>query len=846
MLTDWLNRLRAGLPHRTGRAARGASWIETSLSDVAYAVRLLRKDPAFAAIAIATLTLAIGASTTVFSVVNAILLKPLPYPHAERIVLPWRLAPRGVDVGFHDLPWGRRDFQTFARQTTAFESFAAFVGDGVNLTGAGEPVRVATARVSARFFPALGVSPAIGRVFADAEDHPGREREVMLGHRLWQERFAADPGIVGRAIDLNGAPYVIVGVMPAGFTFPRASEMPGSFSFPKEAEIWVPLALEDGPVKRGEPSELAVIGRLRPGVSARQAQAELDLFASQMDRQFPQAKGWFESDVRSLQRQVTGDTRRPLLLLLGAVCAVLLIACSNVAHLLLTRSLARARELGVRAALGTARGRLIRQLVTESVVLSLLGGVGGTLLALEGIDGVKAFGPASIPRLGDIALDVRVLLFAMGASLVTGIAFGLAPALATIRGSLSALLREGSGRAAGGAGRSRLRGALLISQVALALVLLIASGLLVRTFTHLLAADAGFRAEHVVTFELTLPASTYSTQDRMVALYHAALDRLRTIPGVESAAVGETVPMGGAGESTGVRIPDRPVTRDQERPFAAYTIVSPEYFSAVGTPLLRGRSFLESDTAASMPVAIVNRAMAEKYWPGQNVLGKAVGVPIAPFDMAIVGIVADVKHLTLREAPGPELYVPYTQKPWPSMQTMHVAVRVKGDPAASIAAMRGAIAGVDPHLPLANVSTLSAIVGDAVAQPRFSMWLISVFGAVAVALACVGLYGAVSYSAIDRTQEIGIRLALGAQRREILGMVLGQGMRWTIIGIAAGLAVASAGLRAMERFLYGVQATDAATFGAVSVGLFLMAVLACYVPARRATRVDPLVAMRSS
>jgi len=828
------------------RDARGVAPLETLLTDVAYAGRLLRKDRAFAAIAIATLTLAIGASTTVFSVVNAILLEPLPYPDAQQVVLPWRLAPRGVDVGFRDLPWGRREFQAFSQQTKTFASFAAFVGDGLNLTGDGEAVRLGTARVSAGFFSALGVPPAIGRAFTTAEDQPGREHEVILGHRLWQERFAGDPAVVGRAIDLNGAPYVVIGVMPAGFAFPRAAEMPGSFSFPKEPDIWVPLALPAGALKRGEPSELAVVGRLRPGVSVREGQAELDLFARQMEREFPQAKGWFDADARPLARQLTGDTRRPLLLILGAVFLVLLIACSNVANLLLTRSMARARELGLRSALGAARGRLIRQLVTESVVLSALGGAGGVLLAIEGIACVKAFGPASIPRLHDVSLDVPVLLFAFGASLSTGIAFGLAPAVASVRRSLGSALREGSGRAIGSAAGTRLRTALLISQIALALVLVIASGLLVRTFVHLVRADGGFQAAHVVTFELTLPPSAYPDTDRIVRAYGAALDRLRSIPLVQAAGLGETVPMGGAGESTGVRIPHRPVTRDDERPFANYTIVSPGFFAAVGTPLLRGRSFLESDTADSMPVAIVNRAMAEKFWPGQDVVGKAVGIPIAPFDMTIVGVVADVKHVTLREAPGPEVYVPYTQKPWPSMQTMHFAVRVNGEPAASIAAVRAAVAAVDPRLPLANVATLSAIVDDAAAQPRFWMYLVSAFGVVALVLACVGLYGAISYAVIDRTAEIGIRLALGAQRGEILRLVLRQGVQWTAVGVAVGLAAAFATLRMMASFLYGVQATDATTFFAVAIALFAVAIAACYVPARRATRVDPLVAMRSS
>ena len=827
------------------RDARGISVVDTVAHDLRYAARVLRKDPSFTAIAVLTLALGIGASTTVFSVVNAILLRPLPYPNVERIVLPWRVPPPSSDVGFDEIPWGRVDFLTFAGESQAFEHLGAFLGAAFNLTGAGEPVRFDGARVSAGFFPALGIAPQLGRVFRADEDQPGHELETVISDRLWRDRFGSDPAVVGRTINLNGAVYTIVGVMPAAFTFPQSVGMPGSFVLPKQTALWVPLALSRGPRVRGEPSELAVIGRLTPASNADRAQAELDAFARRMEREFPQGKGWFNARVRSLTRQLAGDTRRPLLLLFGAVAVVLLIACSNIANLLLTRSIARTREFTVRAALGAAPGRLIRQLITESVLLAVMGGLAGVAVAWSGVEFVKAFGPSNIPRLTEVRIDPSVLLFAMAVSLVTGVLFGLAPAWSAAREQLIPSLNDGGHRAGQSARGTRLRNTLLVAEVALALVLIIASGLLVRTFTHLLAADGGFNPDRALTFELTLPSSSYGDGDRTVNLYRTVLQQLQVLPGVVSAGIGETVPMGGAGESTGLRIPGRPANGDLAPPYANYTILSPGYLAAVGTPVLQGRDFLATDTADSMPVAIVNAAMARKYWPGQDAIGKQVGLPIRSFNMTVVGIVANVKHLSLREEPGPEIYVPFTQKPWPSMLTMHVAVRTQADPASMTGAIRAAIRAVDPGLPIASVATLETIVDEAVAQPRFSMLLVGGFGALALLLACVGLYGAVAYSVTSRSQEIGIRLALGAPRRRVFALVLGQGVRITGIGIAIGLVLALLLLKAISGFLYGVEATDPATFVALSLLLLGVALLACYVPARRATRVDPLTAMRA-
>jgi predicted permease len=825
---------------------RFIAFIETVARDLRYAARLLRRDAAFTCLAALALGLGVGASTTVFSVVNAVLIKPLPYPGVERIVFPWRLPPPAFDVGFAEIPWGRVEFLTFERQTRTFAHTGAFLGAAFNLTGRGEPARLDGAKVSAGFFPALGVAPQLGRTFTAAEDLAGQDRVVVLSDRLWRDRFDADPSVVGTAIAIDGAPHIVCGVMPAGFAFPQAAGLPGGFTLPDRTALWVPLALSQGPRVRGEPAELAVIGRLADGATAGRAQAELDVFAAQMDRELPQAKGWFSSRVEPMTRQLSGDTRRPLLLLFAAVGVLLLIGCSNVANLLLTRSVTRARELTVRAALGAGRGRLLRQLLTESVMLAALGGALGVAFAIGGVAFARAFGPASVPRLAEVRIDPMVLAFAVAVSLTTGLVFGVAPAWSAVRDDLVPHIKDGGHRSFGGRRAGAMRRVLLVSQVALALLLLIASGLLARTFAHLTAADGGFdadRADRVLTFELTLPPSIYSSPERIVNLYRDALRNIQAVPGVEWAGIGETVPMGGAGESTGLRIPGRPAN-DASPPYANYTIVSPGYLSAIGTPILRGRDFAVTDTADSQPVAVINAAMARKYWPGQDAIGKPVGVPIRSFDMTIVGVVADVKHLSMREEPGPEIYVPYTQKPWPSMLTMHVAVRTRSAPAAVIASVRDAVRRVDAALPLARVTTLDAIVSDALARPRFSMLLVSAFGVSALVLACVGLYGAVSYSVTARTQEIGVRIALGAQRGDVLRLVLGQCVRTAALGIAAGAALSVVTLKLIASFLYGVEPTDPATFIALSTLLFAIALVAGYVPARRATRVDPLSAMR--
>lgn len=820
--------------------------LEGFFADIRFAFRMLQKSKSFTAVAVLTLALGIGASTAVFSLVNAILLKPLPFPHAERVVFPWRQPKQGLNLGFETYPWGRVDFLFFSRESKAFEALGAFQSDSFNLTGSGEPARLDGLRASAGFFPSLGVSPSLGRTFTDNEDQPGNDHEVILGDALWRRRFGADPKILGRSLQLNGSAYTVIGVMPRGFVFPSANEMPNVFSFAPHAQIWVPLALDRrNTIIPNESDELAIVGRIKPGVSLAQAQSDMDIMGKELERGRLNGQGWFRSKLTPITRQAAGDTRQPLLLILAAVGLVLLIACSNVANLLLTRSLRRRREFTVRAALGADPSRLIRQLLTESLVLAALGGLLGILLAKGAISVVEIVGPSSIPRLDEASLDIRVLLFAFGVTLLTAVIFGMAPCIGVARENLVESLKDGSRRASSNPAVQRIRNSLLVSQVALALVLVIATGLLVRTFHRLLSVDPGFRPAHALTFQITLPESKYPSQAQIVPVYQEVLRNLQALPGVESAGLTETIPLTGATESTAIRLSGYPLATGAAIPMANYTMVSPGYFSAVGTTIVRGRSFLSSDSASSMPVAVISAALAKKFWPNEDPIGKQIAPRSLAFpNETIVGIASDVKRLSIRESSPPEMYVPYTQKIWPSLLSMNIVIRTAQNPDAIVASAREAIHSVDPDLPIADVKALSDIAEDSVAQPRFAMLLLAAFGGLALLLAAVGMYGVISYNVAQRTQEIGIRMALGAQRRNVLRMVLTHGGRLVGVGISIGLVVATGVMQLMKSFLYGVQATDPLTFMLVVILLLLVAFLASYIPARRAMRVDPMVALR--
>jgi putative ABC transport system permease protein len=812
------------------------------LQDLKYGLRIHAKTYGSTLIAVLTLALGIGAGTAVFSVVSAVLLKPLPYREPANIAMAWRIAP--AFFGNNDFPWNPRDFRLFSQQSTAFQYAGAFKSDSFNFTGAGEPALLDGLRASAGFFPALGVSPALGRVFSPEEDQPGHERVVILSHQLWRDRFDEDAGVVGRSVDLNGYSYTIVGVMPPGFAFPHAEEMPAVLDFPREAQLWVPMGLSADPAG---PDELAVIGRLKPGISMDQAQVEMNVFESRVEKSNPVEKGW-SCRVTPLARQVVGDSRRALLLILGAVGVVLLIACSNVASLLLAKLLERRREFTLRAALGAARYRLIRQLLTESLLLAIAGGALGILLGEAGILFVKKFGPSNIPRLREVGLDLRVFAFVLAITFITGIFFGLLPSFAIMKEDLVQSLKEGHQRSGVSRTGSSVRNTLLVSQIALAMVLVIAGGLLVRTFYHLLSVDPGFNPARVLTFELSLPLSKYKGADRMAQVYRNVLQGLQSLPGAQSAGLTSSVPMGGPPDGSAIRIPNRTVPNEKVKPFANYSFASPGYFKAIGASLLRGRDFADSDKLDSQPVTIINSAMAKKFWPGEDPIGKQVGVQDPHWPVrTIVGVVADIRRTSLREVPDPEMYVPYSQneiKVWPAMQTMQVALRTNEDPDSMAESVRSSIHSVDPDLPVAKVATLTTLVDNSMTQPRFSMLLIGSFGALALLLASIGMFGVISYSVTQRTQEIGVRMALGAQRWKVLMMVLGQSARLALVGIVIGLIAALGITRMMESFLYGIRATDPLTFASVSLLWAAVAFVASYFPAYRATRVDPMIALR--
>ena len=837
------------------RDARGVQWIETLVQDVGFAVRMLRKSPGFAAVAVLTLALGVGASTAVFSVVGADFLKPPPFPHVERVVFPWRHSASEKGIGDwatevmphrSPFPWGRRDFLFVAHETRTFEALGAFQAGSFNLTGGSDAARLEGLRVSAGFFPSLGVSPALGRVFTEEEDHPGREAEVILSDQLWRERFGSDRRILGRRLQLNGILYTVIGVMPGGFEFPRASEMPSVvFTFPPRVQLWVPLALSRATAALNETWDLTVVGRLKPGVSVNRAQTEMNLLEKQLDGLFPKQKGWFAFTVTSLARQAGGENRRPLFLMLGAVGVVLLIACSNVASLLLSRFLGRKRELNLRAALGGRRSRIIRQLVTESVVLTGVGGLFGILVAECIVSGARIFGPSSIPGIDRATVDVRTFAVIVGAALLIGVLCGVIPALGGPRGSLLDSPGTGSRRAGSSLGVQRARNILCVSQLALAVVLVVSAGLLTRTLSHLLAVDTGIHSASAVTFELSLPSASYSDPAHVVTFYQRALQRLRALPGVQSSGLAESVPLSGTTDTTVVRIPDQRLPEGVSDHIVYSTTVSPGYFASVGTPIVNGRDFRESDAGDSTPLAVISSALAARLWPGQDPIGKRVALANVTFPpVKVIGVSADVRRMSLRDPPATEMYVPYMQKMWPPLLSMDVVLRTAANPALIAANARAAIRSIDPDVPVSNVRPLADIVSTSLAGARFSTVLIEAFGALAFVLAAIGMYGLVSYGVAERTREIAIRIALGARQGNVFGLVVRQSARVAFGGILIGVTLAMGVMQLVRGLVYGVPPTDPVTCAGALMLFLGVALLACYLPTRRALRSDPFAALR--
>jgi len=827
------------------REARGTSLLEQCMLDARYAVRVLRKNPGFTVVAALTLALGIGASTAAFSLVDAVLLRPLPYANGARVMMVWGEAPPGSFYSNFDMPFSAPQFQMIARTETVFSNFGVFRKKTFNLTGAAEPELREGVEVSGGFFATLGGSPQLGRSITAEDDQRGHERVAVLSDWLWRTRYHGDRGIVGRSVDVNGYPYTVIGVMPTSFVFPDAAGMPPGMDVPRRTAMWVPMALPPGALGS---NDMGLIAELKPGVSTAQLNDDLVRFQQRWVERYPQAKGYWMRPV-PLTAQAVTETRRPLLLWMGAVLVVLLIACSNVAGLTLNRSVGRRREFTLRGALGARRGRLVGQMVIENLLLAMVGGGPGLLVASASVWAVRHFGPATLPHLQEARVNLIVAGFALAVTLATGLLFGLAPALGATRTNLVEALKDGGQRNVGSATAPRIRNGLLVLQVALALVLVVAAGLLLRTFYSMLRAKAGFDATRVVTFELPLPASAqYADTGRMAQVYGEVLERVQAIPGVQAAGFASVVPMGGETDSTIIRIPGRPPILQSEAPGANYQFVSPGFFRAMGTPLEEGRDIAASDILTSQRVTVINRTMADEYWPGQDAVGKQVGVGMVRIPLRmIIGVVADTKQASLREPPSPEMYVPYTQneiKTWPSMQTMQYALRLRGDAGGIAAQVRKAVDGVDPDLPVAQFAELRTMVDASMTADRFALLLLSGFGLLALILASVGMYGVISYTVLQRTAEIAVRMALGAGRGQILAMVLRQGGALALAGIGIGLAAAWMTTRLMAGFLYGVRAADPATFGAVALLLMGVALAACWVPARRAMRVDPMAALR--
>ena len=809
--------------------------MNTLLADLRYGFRTLLKSPGFTAVAVIALALGIGANTAIFSVVNALLLKPLPYKDAERLVLIWHTYPQlKLDQASVSAP----SYVEYRDMTSSFEQVATATTWSVNLTGIGEPERLQGARVSYNLFTTVGVQPIAGRGFLAEEDQAGKNRVVVLSYGLWQRRFGGDPRLVGQTITLDGNTYDVVGIMPKGFVFMI------------DVDLFTPIAFTSEQLAATNHGNeyLVCVARLNPSVAFGQAAAEMNTLADQLRPQF-YGPNWGITVV-PLREQLVGSFRTALFILLAAVGCVLLIACANVANLLLARASARHKEIAVRTALGASRSRIVRQLLTESVLLAALGGAFGLVLAFGGIRLLILGVPEDITGFlvgwKEIGINAPVLGFTLGVSMLTGVIFGLVPALQGSKPDLNESLKEGGRGGTEGRHRNFVRSSLVVAEVAIAMVLLVSAGLLIRSFLKLQQVSPGFNPANVLTMQLSLPRSKYAEKPQIASFFEQLVQRVGALPGVQSAAVGNNLPMSNDGWNASFAVENLQVGPDEPSPHGDPHMITPDYFAAMGIPLLRGRYFTDADSKDSLAVAIIDQTLAEQYWPDQDPIGKRIA---AFFDgprgqlhwRQVVGVVGHVKQYGLDGKTKVQYYFPQSQRP---ERDTYLIVRTTSEPKGMTAAVRGAIDSIDKDQPIYRVMTLEQIVSNSVVQKRFSMFLLGIFAAVALLLAAVGIYGVMSYAVTQRTHEVGIRMALGAQQKDVLAMVVRQGMVMTLIGVGIGLAGAFAATRVMASLLFGIGAHDPLTFAAISLLLGGVSLIASFIPALRATKVDPMVALR--
>jgi len=816
------------------RGYRGVRWLEDAWWDLRYGARMLRRNLGFTLIAVITLALGIGANSAIFSVVDAVLLRPLPYKDPDRLMALWA---KNDPKGLTQRPLSYPNFVDWREQNQVFEYLAAVRQESFSLTDGAEPERVSGIRVTTDILPLLGVRPLRGRDFLPEEARPEKAQVALIGYGLWQRRYGGDLDVIGQAMTLDNRPYTIVGVLPDWLKHPGLP-IPAT-----GAEVWIPFVPLSNEQNRSF-ANIRVIGRMRPGMTLSQAEADMQVVAERLELQYPNDNTNLRVEMKSLHEELTGRVRLALLILLGAVAVVLLIACVNVANLLLARASGRKKETAIRSALGAGRWRLIRQSLTECLLLSLAGGLVGLLLAYAGVNWLTKMNAGNLPRTDGIGVNWQVLFFTLGVSVFTGVVFGLVPALQSSRLNLTEALKDGQKGAAGGVHNRQWLGGLVVTEVALALILMTGAGLLIRSFRHVSETDPGFNPERLLTLSVPLPLTGYESQQKQALFYEHALERINALPGVESAACVSRVPL--VGVATAIfTAQGNPMTPGTE-PNADYRTVSPSYFRTAGVPLLAGREFTEQDRDGAHDAIIVNEELARLFFPGESAVGKRLQLALERTRFReIVGVVGNAKLAGLDAKVDPAIYVPFQQNTWPhALRNSSLVVRTSVEPHSLTQAIRGELRSIDPALPVTQVRTMREIIHDSMGQRRFSMSLLLAFAAVAAVLSAIGIYGVMSYGVTQRSHELGVRVALGAGRADILRMVLGGGAKLTLLGVIIGAAGAVAVTRLMSGLLYEVSATDPLTLGAVALLLAGVSLLACYVPSRRATKVDPILALR--